>query len=328
VQALPACATVNVWPAIVTAPERPLVLVFAAMFTVTVPAPLPEAPAPIVSQAVVLLDVHVQPPGEVTDTVALWADGTAEYAAGAIAYVHGAPACVTVNVWPATVIVPVRGAFVGLAATATVTVPEAVPLAPDETVSQPAALVALQVQPLAAVTDVVVDWAVASSDRLAGEIAKVQAAPACVTVKVLPAIVMAPDRLVVAVFAAALKPTVPLPVPVAPAVMVSHDAFDTAVQPHVDPAVTLILPVPPPAATLADVVAIVGAQGAVYVNAFDRALTPDPPGPTAAIRAWYSTPEASGDVRRDAKSTRTSPSGWGAGFPRSTDRVTVVLPTV
>jgi hypothetical protein len=52
------------------------------------------------------------------------------------------------------------------------------------------------------------------------------------------------------VLAAALKLTVPFPVPFPPDVIVSQDALLAAVQAHPAPAVTLTLPVPPPAGTL------------------------------------------------------------------------------
>ena len=62
--------------------------------------------------------------------------------------------------------------------------------------------------------------------------------------------VMVPARVVVAVLAAALKATVPLPVPLAPEVTVSHELLLlTPVHAHDPPAVTATLPVPPAAAT-------------------------------------------------------------------------------
>jgi hypothetical protein len=72
--------------------------------------------------------------------------GLTEYEQGA-----GACACVTVNVWPATVRVPVRGAPV-LAATVKPTLPLPEPLAPDVTVIQDALLVAVHVHPAVVVT--------------------------------------------------------------------------------------------------------------------------------------------------------------------------------
>ena len=69
--------------------------------------------------------------------------------------------------------------------------------------------------------------------------------------KVCPATVSVPLRCVVPVLAAALNPTVPLPLPLAPLVTVSHDvALLTAVQAQPVAAVTLVDPVPPPAATV------------------------------------------------------------------------------
>ena len=58
-----------------------------------------------------------------------------------------AAACVTVNVWPATVMVPVR-ALPGFAATLNATDPFPVPLAPEVTVTHATLLLAVQAQPL------------------------------------------------------------------------------------------------------------------------------------------------------------------------------------
>jgi hypothetical protein len=60
-----------------------------------------------------------------------------------------------VNVWPATVNVPVRGDVTVLAATSYVTVPFPMPLLPPVTVIQLALLEAVQEQPVVAVTAVV-----------------------------------------------------------------------------------------------------------------------------------------------------------------------------
>jgi len=65
---------------------------------------------------------------------------------------HEPEACVTVNVCPAIVNVPVRGFEVGFAAAEKVTRPFAVPDAPLVIVSQLALLVAVHVHPLAAPT--------------------------------------------------------------------------------------------------------------------------------------------------------------------------------
>jgi len=118
--------------------------------------------------------------------------------------VHGAPGWVTVKVWPPIVMVPVRRAPV-LALTLNVTDPLPVPLAPDVMVIQSALDVATQPHPVPAVT-VTVPLVAADVVRFTetGEIATVQAAPACVTVKVCPPIVSVPLRDEVPVFGSTL----------------------------------------------------------------------------------------------------------------------------
>ena len=72
--------------------------------------------------------------------------------------------------------------------------------------------------------------------------------PLCVTVNVWPAMVSVPVWLgVVAdpLLGATVKVTVPLPVPEAPPVTVTQLAFDVADHVHVDPVVTVTLPLPP-----------------------------------------------------------------------------------
>ena len=59
-----------------------------------------------------------------------------------------------------------------------------------------------------------------------------QVTPACVTVTVLPAMVSVAERLDEVVLATTLSETVPLPLPEAPALTVSHDALLAAVHPH------------------------------------------------------------------------------------------------
>ena len=79
------------------------------------------------------------------------------------------------------------------------------PDAPALIVIQPALLVAFQLHPVPAVT-VTVPVAVADVVRFdeVGAIVNVHGAPACVTVKVCPPIVIVPVREVVLVFAATL----------------------------------------------------------------------------------------------------------------------------
>jgi hypothetical protein len=78
----------------------------------------------------------------------------------------------------------------------------------------------------------------------------VQAAAACVTENVWPAIVIVPVRALVFGFDDALNVTVPLPLPLAPPVTVSQDVLLlTAVHAHPVAAVTPTLPVAAPAPT-------------------------------------------------------------------------------
>ena len=121
-------------------------------------------------------------------------------------------------------------------------------------VTHAALLVAAQAQPAVVVTLTVPEPPAAANDWLAGERLKVQAAPAWVTVNVLPATVSVPVRGVVAVVAAAVKLTDPLPVPLAPALIVSHATLLVADHPHPAPAVTPTVPLPPAAATDCDTV--------------------------------------------------------------------------
>ena len=80
--------------------------------------PLPFAPAVIVIQASLLVAVQLQPVPAVTVTVPVVAADDVRFdEVGEIVNVHGAPACVTVKVWPPIVIVPVRLLVLVLAAT-------------------------------------------------------------------------------------------------------------------------------------------------------------------------------------------------------------------
>src|SRR5262249_3798284 len=148
---------------------------------------------------------HVRPPPDaVTPTVPLPAAAPGDALVASNVNVHGAPACVTVKVCPAIVSVPVRGVVVRFAATAYPTVPLPVPLDPGSAVNHVGALlVAVQVQlPTDAVTPTVPVVAAAPGDTLVASNVNVHGAPACVTVKICPAIVSVPVRGVVVRFAA------------------------------------------------------------------------------------------------------------------------------
>ena len=159
-----------------------------------------------------------------------------------------AAASLTVKVAPAIVKVPLRAAVVVFAAALMPTAPLPLPLAPEVTLSQVALLAAVHAQPAPAVTltvpvppEAVIDW-------LVGLIEYEQLEEDSLTVKVIPAIVNVPVRAFLAVFAAALKSTVPSPLPLAPAVTLNHDVLLAAVHAQPVPAVTLTVPVPPAAA--------------------------------------------------------------------------------
>ena len=110
------------------------------------------------------------------------------------------------------------------------------------------------------------------------------AAPACVTVNVMPATLSVPVRDAVDVFAVAEKFTVPLPLPDAPAVTVSHEAPLAAVHAHPVAAFTPTEPDDAAAASEADAADSVGAHGALRAKVFDTALVVEPPGPIAVTR--------------------------------------------
>ena len=133
------------------------------------------------------------------------------------------PAWVTVKVRPAMVSVPVRAvALAKFEATEKVTWALPLPLGLDVRVIHESLLAAVQVQPAGALTPAIAFGMPATgTERLVGDSDKVQ--PAWVTVKVRPAIVSVPIRaLVLLTFAATVKATWPLPVPLGPDVMAIH----------------------------------------------------------------------------------------------------------
>jgi hypothetical protein len=131
-------------------------------------------------------------------------------------------ACVTVNVRPAIVSVPVRCELLVLGATLKLTAPPPEPVAPPVTVIHDVLLTPVQLHPDVVVT---VDAPVpppATMDWLEGEIENAHDVPDCVTVRVRPAIVTVPVRDCVVLLAVTLTLTVPLPLPLAPLVTVSQ----------------------------------------------------------------------------------------------------------
>jgi hypothetical protein len=105
-------------------------------------------------------------------------------------------------------------------------------------------LVAVQPHPAVVVTVAVSVAPLPGGVELFGETLYEQL-PCCVTVTVCPATVSVPVRGEVELLAVKLKATVPLPVPLAPEVIVNQVAFLVAV--HVQPALVVTLTVLDPA---------------------------------------------------------------------------------
>jgi hypothetical protein len=153
----------------------------------------------------------------------------------------GGPDCVTVTVVPPIVNVAARDAPVVFADAVAVTVPLPDPFAPLITVSHDALLVAVQPQPVAAVTVSAALPPATTMLEVVGETVNVHVMPGCTTVTAFPAAVSVALLEVVVVLAVAVTLTVPLPDPLAPLI--------TVVQPQPAPAVTATLDAPPPTAT-------------------------------------------------------------------------------
>ena len=80
----------------------------AAMVTLTVPLPVPFALPLVLIQLTSLVAVHAHPIDVFTANDPLPPAAAMDWDAGESVYAHDAPACVTVNVCPPTVIVPLR----------------------------------------------------------------------------------------------------------------------------------------------------------------------------------------------------------------------------
>jgi hypothetical protein len=232
VHGTPACVTVNVRPAIVSDPVRDAVAVFAPTAYAIVPLLDPLVAPLIVSHGLEEEAVHAQPAGIVIATLPCVAGDDTSALIGEIDDVHGTPACVTLNVCPPMVSDPLRLAALMLAATAYVTVPAPDPVPPEETVSHGTELPAVHEHPGAELTPTVPLVASGATVAFVGEIANVQATPACVTENTCPAIVSDPLREDVDVLVATLYVTCPFALPVAPDVTVIHGTPLDAVQAH------------------------------------------------------------------------------------------------
>jgi hypothetical protein len=178
------------------------------------------------------------------------ADGTDRFV-GVTAYVQGMPACVTVKVLPAMLMVPVRVDDVAAGLTVTTTVPLPLPERPEVTLSHSVWLAAVQEHDASVLTATERVPPAASIVADTGDMAYEQplATPACFTRSVWPATVAVALLSVERVFAAALNTALPEPLP-EPLVTVSHAALDDAVQLHPSGAVTAADTVPPAAWTV------------------------------------------------------------------------------
>jgi hypothetical protein len=126
--------------------------VFAATSKVTEPFPEPGVPLVTVIHAALLTAVQLHPVAAVTVLLPPAADAVNDCVVGEIDGEQEAAACVTVNVAPAIVSVPVRLAAIVFAATVNAAVPLPEPVAPLVTVIHGALLAAVQEQPVATVT--------------------------------------------------------------------------------------------------------------------------------------------------------------------------------
>ena len=166
---VPAWVTLKVWSAIVTVPVRCAVPVLAATMTSTLPSPVPPDPTLSHAALLVVLQAQVLPAVTVTATDSPAAGDVR--LVGEIPNVQGAPAWVTLKVWPAIVTDPVRCAVPVFAATVTLTLP--LPVLPDPTVNHAALLVVLQAQVLPVVTATATLSPAAGEVRLVGAIVNV-----------------------------------------------------------------------------------------------------------------------------------------------------------
>jgi len=139
-------------PAIVSVPVRLEATVFAATLKPTVPLPDPVAPLVRVIQEALLAALHEQPVAAVTLLLPVPPDAVNDWPVGETDGEQDAASCVTVNVAPAIVSVPVRIEATVLAATSNVTEPFPDPVAPPVRVIHGALLTAVQLQPVATVT--------------------------------------------------------------------------------------------------------------------------------------------------------------------------------
>ena len=99
---------VNVRPPTESVPKRNAVLVLGAMVKLTGPLPDPLAPAVTVIHVALLTAVQLHPVDVVSIVDPLPPAAGTDWVEGEIENEHPLASCVTVNVWPPIVAVPVR----------------------------------------------------------------------------------------------------------------------------------------------------------------------------------------------------------------------------
>jgi hypothetical protein len=121
-------------------------LLLAATVNVTIPLPLPDAPAVMIIHDTGLAAVHAHPIGAETLTEPCNPPAPDRSMLALRLYVQAAPACVTGNARPAIVSIPVRGADDGFAVIERTTVWLPVPEGPLVITSQSESLAAVHAQ--------------------------------------------------------------------------------------------------------------------------------------------------------------------------------------
>ena len=111
-QAAPACVAVKLMPAMLNVPARASAVGFASTRYVSVPLFVAPVAERISIHAFVFDTLHTQPTSVVTPTELVSTPAPCAALFVARAYVQAAPDCVMVNVWSATVTVPVRASAV------------------------------------------------------------------------------------------------------------------------------------------------------------------------------------------------------------------------
>jgi hypothetical protein len=200
--------------------------VFLATWKFSVPLPVPEAPELTVIQLSPV--VEVQEHDAVTPMEPTPPSAAKRASEGLSVMAQRAPAWLTVNVCPPTVIVPVRLWTCGFGVTVKETTPSPEPLAPPVIWIHGTDGAAVQLQPLVTFIEPVPP--LAGSDACAGLRETVQGGAGCETRNTAVPTRIVPERVEVVLFAETVKLTRPSPVPLVADVIEIHGTSGTAVQ--------------------------------------------------------------------------------------------------